>query len=202
MKRQLIFLFSLLLFLAVACVNNQSGQEIQNEAGTEVNTQVSEDTSKLIPPPIYFTPFDHRYSGGGFYALVDGKYGNIDFIDEIWQGFNERDLDVAIDLGEEKHVTSVSANFLKKHEGHIFLPKSINIFASNDLKKFKAVGELIPGIPESMEDNEIVTLIIDNLDVRARYIRIKAISVGPVPAFVGADQGSSSWFFIDEIVID
>lgn len=202
MKREMAILISFLVFLTGACVNNQSGKEHENETVTGVKTQVSEDTSNIIRPPIYFTPFEQRYSGGGFFALIDGKYGGMDYTDGLWQGFNERDLDVAIDLGKVKHVTSVSANFLKKHEGWIFLPKSITILASNDLKDFRPVGELNIGIPEAMEEDEIVRLSIENIDVTARYIRIKAVSIGPVPAYVEVAQGRPSWFFIDEIVID
>lgn len=202
MKREMAFLISFLVFLTGACVNNQSEQEQNIETATEVKTQLSEDTSNIIRPPVYFIPFEQRYSGGGFFALIDGKYGGLDYTDGLWQGFNERELDVAIDLGKEKHVSSVSVNFLKKHEGWIFLPRSITILASNDLKDFHPVGELIPGIPEAIEEDEIVMLTFENIDVTARYIRIKAVSIGSVPAFVETAQGRPSWFFIDEIVID
>ena len=129
-------------------------------------------------PLVYFSPFDERYPGGGFFTLIDGKYGSLDYSDGKWQGFRMNGLDALIDLGEEQQLSGVKANFLVNHEGWIFLPSSFRVYTSNDMKEYTLQGEIITEIPSGFEEARTEKLAISGLDVKARYIRITAETAG------------------------
>ena len=204
MKYLLLLIFVFPLAFLTACNNNPEAAEesSSNEVKTEIaDAEVNKDQDRKIPP-IYYSPFDIRYPGGGFFALVDGELGSTDFNDGRWQGYSDRKLDVAIDLGKETEIKSISANFLLNIEGWTFLPESFAIFSSSDMEHYIPLGELISEIPTAMQEVSIETLRFDNLNVTARYIRFKANSIGSVPDWYKPAKGGPAWFFIDEIVIE
>jgi alpha-L-fucosidase len=157
--------------------------------------------TKTVVPPVYFHPFDERYSGGGFFALLDGKYGSMNHDDGNWQGYRDNNMDIMIDLGTIKKIASVSGNFMQKHEGWIFLPKLFSVSTAVDKEKFTLQGEIRNEIPGHYLDPGIHMLTIDSLDVEARYVRVKAVGIGPVPGWHEAARERPAWFFIDEIII-
>ncbi|HSG68003.1 MAG TPA: chitobiase/beta-hexosaminidase C-terminal domain-containing protein, partial [Bacteroidales bacterium] len=153
-------------------------------------------------PLVYMSPFDNRYSGGGFFALIDGKYGSLNYSDGKWQGFRTVGLDAVVDLGAPKKISSVSANFLVNHEGWIFLPTSFKVFTSDDMKQFTLQGEITGEIPKDFEEARTQKLTVGGLDVTARYVRISAPTAGPAPAWLTVAKGRPTWLFIDEVVIE
>ena len=201
MKKILTLLLIMSTLAFMQCNYEQSGGQQLSSDELSATPAVQDTGNKQIRPPIYYTPFDQRYSGGGFFALVDGKFGSLSFGDGKWQGYQEKDLDVAFDLGREQKVTSVSGNFLKNYEGWIFLPKTFSVFASNDMENYILLGKVEPEIPLEMEDASIERISIDGLDINTRYIRVKATSIGAVPEWQKDAKGRPAWFFIDEIII-
>ncbi len=109
MKYLLLLKFVFPLAVLTACNNNPEAAEesSSNEVKTEIaDAEVNKDQDRKIPP-IYYSPFDIRYPGGGFFALVDGELGSTDFNDGRWQGYSDRKLDVAIDLGKETEIKEI-----------------------------------------------------------------------------------------------
>ena len=93
--------------------------------------------------PQYKFSYSKKYSAGGNYALIDGVKGGNEFSDGNWQGFEGVDLDIVIDLGNEKEVKSIKTSTIQ-HQGHwIFHPKALTFLISKDgvnfeeLKQFK-----------------------------------------------------------------
>lgn len=204
MKYLLLVIFIISLTVLTACNNNA---EVAEEASSNaVKTEMADAEVNKVQdrkvPPIYYSPFDTRYPGSGPFTLVDGVFGSTDYNDGKWQGFGDRKLDVAIDLGKEEEIKSISANFLVNIEGHIFLPESFEVLASSDLDYFFSVWKVHPDIPTMMQDVSIGSLSIDSLDISARYIRVIAISLEAVPDWYENYKGNPAWFFIDEIVIE
>lgn len=195
----LLLIISTLAFMK--CTNEHSGGQQPASDNLSASRAVQDTGNNKKRPPIYYSPFDQRYSGGGFFALVDSKFGSLDFNDGKWQGYQNNILDVAIDFGKVQKVTSVSGNFLKNYEGWIFLPKTFSVFASNDMENYTLLGKVEPEIPLEMEDASIERISIDGLDINTRYIRVKATGIGPVPEWHKTAKGRPAWFFIDEIII-
>ena len=152
-------------------------------------------------PPVYYYPFDERYSGGGFYALLDEKYGSLNYSDGKWQGYRDSPMEVLIDLGTVRKISSVSGNFLQNHEGWIFLPKLFTVSTSIDKKEFSLQGEIENEVPSDYLEPAIQMISLDKLDVEARYVRIKALGVGPAPKWHTVARERPTWFFIDEIIV-
>jgi hypothetical protein len=151
--------------------------------------------------PAYYAPFDSRYDGGGNFALIDGIFGSLEYDDGKWQGYRDNGLDIVIDLGQVKNVSSVTANFLQNHEGWTFLPKSFQVLTSTDMKEFTPRGTIEPEIPSEYQELAIKQLSIENIDVDARYVRVKANTIGPAPQWLEAANGRPTWIFIDELII-
>lgn len=152
--------------------------------------------------PAYYAPFDRRYNGGGHFALIDGVYGSLKYDDGKWQGFRNNGMDVVIDLGSVKKISNVTGSFLENHEGWTFLPKTFQVFTSNDMQDFALQGEKSLEIPSEMLELAIKKVSVENLDVEARYVRVKASTAGPAPEWLEAAKGSPTWMFIDEIIIE
>lgn len=162
--------------------------------------KINTNTKETIPP-VYYNPFDERFSGGGFYAMLDGQYGSMDHNDGKWQGYRDNKMDILIDLGGVKYISSVSGNFLQKHEGWIFLPKLFSVSTAVDKNEFQLQGEIQNEIPTDYLDPGIYSLSVDNMDVNARYVRIKAEGIGPAPKWIEVARERPTWIFIDEIII-
>ncbi len=202
MKNSLNILLFVMLILLVSCTGNSVSK--QSEANDKPKAQPpteQPDNDRQIPP-VYYKPFDDRYSGGGFYALIDGKFGSSNFGDGKWQGFSENSMDVVIDLGKKQKITAVYGNFMKNLESWTFPPKSITILTSNDLKEFTEAGTLKLAVPTEAFDSGIEKIGIENLDVFTRYLRVQAEAIGPVPDWYPPAKGRKGWLFIDEIIIE
>jgi hypothetical protein len=191
-----------LLILLFACTGEKPGSagEDQNLSRKEIAEKKDKPGRKM--QPVYLSPFDVRYPGGGHFTLVDGKYGSPDYMDGKWQGYQTNGLDVAIDLGSVQRVKAVSANFLKNHEGWMFLPQSVSVYASDNLKSFHLLGQVNIPLPAAMEEPSIEMITLDKLDVLTRYVRVSAATIGTVPDWHTAGKGKKAWLFVDEIVIE
>lgn len=130
-------------------------------------------------------------------ALTDGLYGGATFNDG-WVGWEGRDGEFIIDLGETKDIQSVETDFLHKLGSWVLLPKNIQVSTSIDNKKYTEMGSI--EIPEDKDiEVKFVTFPIrSNQKVTARYIRIKVGTIGLCPTW-HYGVGHPAWFFIDEV---
>lgn len=126
------------------------------------------------------------YSAGGDSALVDGVLGGWTYGDKRWQGFIGRNrMDVVIDLGEEKDVKSVQADFMQVCGPEVFFPCQVLISISDNGEGFR---------PLSMMDHAVVK--DDKVSfktfgwegkTKCRYIRYQAKS-GQFGGFLFTDE--------------
>lgn len=133
-------------------------------------------------------PYFEGYAAGGDSALVDGTRGAWNNNDGAWQGFIKGGINVTIDLGESKTVSSIAADFMQICNPEIFFPSEVIISVSEDNITFK---ELTNIKHPTVKDN---VLSFKNFgwegNCACRYIRYQA-----KPSDFGG------WLFTDEIVV-
>ncbi len=146
------------------------------------------------------TAFEKEYDGGGKAALIDGIKGDADWRKGNWQGYQNADLDVVIDMKETKTISKFMGGFLQDTRSWIVVPRQIIIEVSADGKQFTQVysGENYLAI----EDMKVQ---VKNIEasfnaVAARYVHVKAIQYGKLPAW-HESAGSPTHIFVDEIEI-
>ena len=144
--------------------------------------------------------YANQYAATGKGALIDGLRGGADWRTGDWQGYQGVDLDVTIDLGEEREIRAVRGSFLQDQRSWIWLPREMAVSVSTDGKTFApyatATHEVDPKSPDSLRR----TLAVVGR-ARARYVRVVAKKFGVCPDWhLGA--GGNAWIFADEIEIE
>jgi hexosaminidase len=147
--------------------------------------------------------FSSYYTAGGKDGLTDGIQATLDFRDGRWQGYQLADkLEVTIDLGELKPVSSCSANFYQYNNAWIFAPTLVEYSISEDGESFTSIGISEPESEPKTKGQFIEILSMENAEpIQARFVRMTISSLGPCPDWHDA-AGSSSWIFVDEFVIN
>lgn len=144
------------------------------------------------------TAYEKQYDGGGAEGLIDGIHGSADWRKGNWMGFQKTDMDVMIDLQEIKTISKLTAGFLQDSRAWIVVPKQLIIEVSTDGKQF---SKIFSG--ENFLPIEDVKVQVKNIDafftpVAAKYVRVRAIQYGKLPAW-HEGAGGDSHIFIDEI---
>lgn len=136
------------------------------------------------------TSYPERYAAGGDTTLTDGWHGGFRYQDRRWQGYEDQDMNVTIDLGEARQIREISTDFYQSLTAWIFLPKGVTYSFSNDGVNFTPQPRLSHDIPQERPE-----LIIHNFrwtgDVTARYVRLHAEQNGR----------KGGWLFVDEVEI-
>ena len=151
----------------------------------------------LGAPVSYILPPDPPYDLIAGTALTDGLYGGATFNDG-WVGWEGKDGEFIIDLGEINDIQSVEVDFLHKLGAWILMPKSISCYVSTDNVTYELMGHR--DIPE---DRDVAVKyvnipIANDANLRGRYIRIKIETIGLCPPW-HYGVGHPAWFFIDEV---
>lgn len=174
-------------------VNNQ-GKE-----STVIEEEIIKiDDSRAI---VIHSKYENQYAAGGDKALIDHLRGGANFRTGSWQGY-QKDLNVVVDLGKSKAISSIEIGFLQDIQSWIFYPQKVAYAISEDGKNFQPLGEASSDFP----DNEYGAFTEDlsfhlKAPSKARYVKIVATNYGICPEWhLGA--GGSAWIFADEITIE
>lgn len=157
-----------------------------------------------LPKPWTVTlggPYLPQYSGGGESALVDGLRGTTNYRLGRWQGFQGRDLEAVVDLGEARPIRRVAVGFLHHPQVWIYAPTSMEVAVSEDGASFHEIGTVASSAPDADVPPSIVELGVGVDASRARFVRVRARQYGPLPAW-HPGAGSPSIIFADEIVVE
>ncbi len=162
-------------------------------------------TASFIKRPNNFSVFQntaylHSYNGGGNEALIDGIRGDLNWRKGNWQGYQNNNVDAVIDLKKIKTITSIKTTFLQDVGAWIVMPKTVSYEISEDGKIFTEAFTRSNILQVEDEKTQIKT-IISNLNARARFVKIKALQYGKLPAW-HAGAGGDTIIFIDEIEIN
>jgi hypothetical protein len=130
-------------------------------------------------------------------ALTDELYGGATY-NEGWVGWEGKDGEFVIDLGEEMIVETVEADFLHKLGAWIFLPRSVSCSVSTDNLNYKFVEKIT--IEENREGSvKYVRIPLKMKEPgKVRYIKLYIESVGLCPPW-HYGVGYPGWFFLDEV---
>jgi len=162
------------------------------------NLADSRKSLALKCPVTYLLPPDSPYDKIAGKALTDGLYGGATF-NESWVGWEGKDAEFVIDLGEIKEIQSVEIDFLHKLGAWILLPKSVSCSVSADNTTYQQMGH-----KDIAEDRDVevkyvnISIPVNNSNLKARYIKVKIETIGLCPNW-HYGVGHPAWFFIDEV---
>ena len=148
----------------------------------------------------YKNAFSERFIAGGKLALLDGIVASENYEDGSWQGFEGKDLEVAIDLGKTIQAKTIRSNFLSDNNNWIFLPKQVVVTISEDGKTYKSIGEWNLKSPAEIK-GAVIQPVIFQVNSKIRYIKLTAINQGTCPEW-HSGTGNKCWMFVDEIVLE
>ena len=146
------------------------------------------------------TAYSHQYTGGGDQALVDLQRGKKDFRLGAWQGYEGSDLDAIVDLGMIKEITGVWLGCLQDNNSWIFFPRWVEFTFSDDGVDFQSNVEIRNWVPTRDESIVVQEFGRKVESARARYVRVRAKSIGKCPPW-HKGAGSKAWLFVDEITV-
>ncbi|RMB62973.1 glycoside hydrolase family 92 protein [Dokdonia sinensis] len=145
--------------------------------------------------------YANAYNAGGNDALIDGIRGTVDFRTGTWQGYSDQDVIATLDLSKNQTINSIEVGFLQDQRSWIFYPTEVSYLISQDGKTYTEVFK--ENYESSKKDDAIaIRNITATPNTNARYIKVVAKTVGPVPEWhLGYDYDGKAWLFLDEIVI-
>ena len=146
------------------------------------------------------TAYEQQYDGNGTNGLIDDIRGEVDWRKGNWQGYQNADLDVVIDLQRIKSVSTVNIGLLQDSRAWIVMPRQVIIEVSVDNKNFSQVFSGENFLPIEDEKAQLKTVEAAFATVSARYVRVKALQYGKLPSWhLGA--GGDTHIFADEIIV-
>jgi arylsulfatase A-like enzyme len=134
-------------------------------------------------------------------VLTDGIRASSYYRDGYWLGIEGDDLEVMVDLGAIKQIGRIKIGFLEDQNAWIFPPRSVAFSLSVDGKTFHANKKAEVKKAEKARAVKTRDVSRDFDAASARYIRIKAESIGTCPEW-HKGAGGKAWLFADEIVVE
>lgn len=150
-------------------------------------------------PVRFLTEPTGKYAELGRTALTDGLYGGSSFV-ESWVGWEGCDASMVLDLGAEKEVSSIEADFLHQLGQWILLPTHVAYSVSTDGEHFVEAGAY--DLPEDRSPKVQFVGVKHAFDAKTsvRYIRIDVTGTKVCPHW-HYGVGRPCWFFIDEVTV-
>ena len=137
------------------------------------------------------------YPGSGAFTLVNGIVTTHGLSEgSEWLGFNGKNLEAEIDLGEETPIKTISLNTLDQNGSWIYLPKEIEVFSSTNGKDFILLGSK----KIEQNDSDKSQKFQFPVDVTTRYVKVIATNFGIIPDHLPGG-GNPAWLFADEIEV-
>ena len=142
-----------------------------------------------------------KYTYGGASLLVDGYRGGPVYSNGAWIGFLYEPLDVTIDMQGAKPYSAVTVESLVEKGEWVFPPSSVGVYLSDDGREFTeaalmSVPQETAGSPDGVKPFKVLFP-----ETSARYLRVVARTVDPIPAWHGA-AGQKAHMFVDEIIVE
>jgi hypothetical protein len=144
--------------------------------------------------------YSSQYTGGGDFALIDGIRGTTNWSGGGWQGYQGKDFVAVVDLGKAQEIAKVGAGFLQDMGSWIWMPRRVEIELSVDGQNFSPAISIANEVSDQKDGVVITDFVKDIAPERARYVRIRAVTLGKIPSW-HPGSGGDAWIFVDEILI-
>ena len=145
--------------------------------------------------------YSSQYTGGGDFALIDGIRGTTNWSGGGWQGYQGKDFVAVIDLGNVQRVSKIGAGFLQDAGSWIWMPSRVDVEFSMDGKAFSPAVSIANDVSDR-EGGIVMKDFVKTIPPQnARYVRIRAVNFGKIPAW-HPGSGGDAWIFVDEILIN
>lgn len=145
--------------------------------------------------------YHSSYPGGGESTLIDGIRGGKNFRTGSWQGYEGKDFEAVIDLGEITEINKLGAGFYQDIGVWIFMPKKIKFYTSIDNKNFNETAVINNDVILNKNGVIIKDLFSKIKSVKARYVKVIVESQKVCPDW-HSGSGLNCFIFIDEIIIE
>ena len=133
--------------------------------------------------------------------MIDGIRAAANWSGGRWQGYQGKDFVAVLDLGAIQTVSKVGAGFLQDVGSWIWMPRRVEIELSIDGRKFGPAFSIANEVSEKQEGVVTKDFVKTISPQRARYIRLRAVNFGKLPAW-HPGSGGNAWIFIDEILVN
>ncbi len=145
--------------------------------------------------------YNKQYTADGDEGLIDGLIGDVDWRKGRWQGYQGQDFEAVIDLQKEINVNSINAGFLQDTRSWILFPSQVVFYGSIDGVNFEEIRSVKNEIADTSMTTQRLEFGINNIQKKYRYIKVKALNYGKLPAW-HPGRGEDAFIFIDEISIN
>lgn len=148
------------------------------------------------------TPLDHRYSGiSGHLTLIDGDLAGVVHSSGDWLGFEGKDFEAIVDLGQITSVKRIEVQFLHLPSSGIFLPRSVEFAFSSDGTNFGSSAQAGHDVSDRHGGALVTVVCAEGVKAPSQFIRIKAKAIGKIPQWHHA-RGRDGWLFVGEIMVN
>ena len=142
-----------------------------------------------------------KYTYGAPLSLADGYHGTPGYTNGAWVGFLKEPMVATIDMQGTGAYSSVTVEALVDKGEWVFPPATIAVSTSEDDGEFVQVAEM--AVPEEYDGSAdgVKSYTVTFPETGARYLRVTATTVDPIPAWHGA-RGEMAHMFIGEIAVE
>lgn len=143
--------------------------------------------------------YANQYAAAGDKTLIDHLRGGGNYRTGNWQGYRE-DLNVTVDLGKEKEISTISLGCMQDIKSWIFFPKKVEYYSSVNAEDFTFLGIINTNFSDRLEGSFIDDYTLKLQNTKAQYIKVKATNYGICPDWHLGARGKT-WLFVDELII-
>ncbi|MGY4536439.1 putative alpha-1,2-mannosidase [Mucilaginibacter sp. UYNi724] len=141
-----------------------------------------------------------NYSAQGDETLINGIHGTANWRLGNWQGYQGKDMEAIIDLGQVKPVKQISIGALQDTRSWIVFPSKVEYWLSEDGKNYKLAATVNSKI-DVKELEPQTQQYTGPINKKTRYIKVIAKQFGALPEW-HESKGSPSYIFADEITVE
>jgi hexosaminidase len=155
----------------------------------DINLATGKSVTLANPPAGNFAP-------PSLWGLTNGVAGSSRYNDGQWFGFSGTDLGATLDLGAPQRISTVGTNILRYHWQKMWAPTELVFSVSTDGVNYQEVYR-----QTDFPVNGINPVRARIVPVQARYVRVRGVNQGVIPA--GAyGAGGKAWLLLDELLVN
>ena len=168
---------------------------------TEQYVLLHKGLGKIAKLNTKYADYRPEYEASGPQALADGIIGGDRYSDGTWQGYWGNDISADFDFGKTTEIHHLTTHFFQDVYDWIMSPNSVEIYTSKDGAHYTLYRTLtVPNVTYASNTTGIYSLQVDDLNIKARYVRVVAKNAGTLPSWHQA-AGQPSYIFCDEFIL-